>query len=64
MRIDHFLLSPALAGRLKAAGVTHVGMESTGVYWRPIYTVLEEHFELIVGNAPAISATCPAERPT
>jgi hypothetical protein len=31
--------------------VTHVGMESTGVYWRPVYTVLEGHFELIVGNA-------------
>jgi transposase len=31
--------------------VTHVGMESTGVYWRPVYAVLEGHFELIVGNA-------------
>jgi transposase len=36
---------------LKAAGVTHVGMESTGIYWRPVYTVLEGHLELIVGNA-------------
>src|SRR3954470_20778561 len=36
---------------LKAAGVTHVGMESTGVYWRPVYAVLEGHVELIVGNA-------------
>ena len=36
---------------LKAAGVTHVGMESTGVYWRPVYAVLEGHFDLIVGNA-------------
>jgi transposase len=36
---------------LKAVGVTHVGMESTGIYWRPIYAVLEGHFELIVGNA-------------
>jgi transposase len=26
-------------------------MESTGVYWRPVYAVLEEHFERIVGNA-------------
>ena len=41
----------ALRDWLKAAGVTHVGMESTGVYWRPVYTVLEGHFELIVGNA-------------
>src|SRR3954464_944154 len=32
-------------------GVTHVGMESTGVYWKPVYAVLEGHFELIVGNA-------------
>jgi transposase len=41
----------ALRDWLKAMGVTHVGMESTGVYWRPVYTVLEGHFELIVGNA-------------
>src|SRR5271166_1259264 len=40
----------SLAG-LAAAGVTHVGMESTGVYWRPVYAVLEGHFDLIVGNA-------------
>lgn len=41
----------ALCDWLKAAGVTHVGMESTGVYWRPVYAVLEGHFDLIVGNA-------------
>jgi transposase len=41
----------ALRDWLKAAGVTHVGMESTGVYWRPVYAVLDGHFELIVGNA-------------
>jgi transposase len=39
---------------LRQAGCTHVGMESTGVYWMPVYTVLEEHFELIVGNAAHI----------
>ena len=32
-------------------GVTHVGMESTGVYWKPVYAVLEGHIDLIVGNA-------------
>jgi transposase len=32
-------------------GITHVGMESTGVYWKPVYAVLEDHFEVIVGNA-------------
>ena len=36
---------------LQELGVTQVGMESTGVYWRPVYAVLEGHFELIVGNA-------------
>ncbi len=41
----------ALRDWLMAEGVTHVGMESTGVYWRPVYTVLEGHFELILGNA-------------
>ena len=41
----------ALRDWLKAHGVTHVGMESTGVYWRPVYAVLEGAFELIVGNA-------------
>jgi transposase len=41
----------ALRDWLQELGVTHVGMESTGVYWRPVYAVLEGHFELIVGNA-------------
>jgi len=32
-------------------GVSQVGMESTGVYWKPIHAVLEDSFEVIVGNA-------------
>lgn len=32
-------------------GVTHVAMESTGDYWRPIYNLLEGQFELLVVNA-------------
>lgn len=39
---------------LHEQGVTHVGMESTGVYWKPVYALLEEHFRLIVGNAQHI----------
>jgi transposase len=39
---------------LGQVGCTHVGMESTGVYWVPVYAVLEEHCELIVGNAAHI----------
>src|SRR5690349_16106336 len=36
---------------LKELGVTHIGMESTGVYWKPVHAILEGHFELIVANA-------------
>src|SRR5205814_2355358 len=39
---------------LLEVGCTHVGMESTGVYWVPVYSVLEGSFELIVGNAAHI----------
>ncbi len=39
---------------LLAEGCTHVGMESTGVYWMPVYAVLEGSFALIVGNAAHI----------
>jgi transposase len=46
----------ALRDWLKDLGVTHVGMESTGVYWKPVYAVLEGLFELIVGNAHHIKA--------
>ena len=46
----------ALRAWLEDLGVTHVGMESTGVYWQPVHAVLEGHFELIVGNAHHIKA--------
>jgi transposase len=39
---------------LKASGCTLVAMESTGVYWKPVYAELEGHFEQIVGNAQHI----------
>ena len=32
-------------------GVTHVALESTGVYWRPVYGALEGIVELILVNA-------------
>lgn len=41
---------------LKSLGVTHVAMESTGVFWKPIYNVLEGQFELLVVNAQHIKA--------
>jgi transposase len=35
----------------KHKGVTHVAMESTGIYWKPVYNILEECFEVILVNA-------------
>ncbi len=45
-----------LAQWLKANGVTHVAMESTGVYWQPVWNVLEEGFALLLVNAGHIKA--------
>jgi len=36
---------------LKSLGITHVAMESTGVYWKPIFNILEDSFEVILVNA-------------
>ena len=40
----------ALRDWLQASGVTHVALESTGVYWKPIYYVLEDTFQLLLIN--------------
>jgi transposase len=44
----------ALRDWLRGAGVTLVAMESTGVYWKPVYETLENDFETIVVNAQHI----------
>src|SRR5262252_8267249 len=44
----------ALGDWLKGLGVTHVAMESSGVYWRPIYQLIEDLFKLLVVNATHI----------
>jgi transposase len=41
---------------LKECGVTRVAMESTGVFWKPVYNVLEETFKVMVVNACHIKA--------
>jgi len=46
----------ALLGWLEAAGCTHVAMESTGVYWKPLYNLLEGQVEVLVVNAQHIKA--------
>lgn len=41
----------ALADWLEDGGVTHVAMESTGVYWKPIWNLFEDRFTLLLVNA-------------
>ena len=36
--------------------VTHVAMESTGVFWRPLFNVLEEQFTVVLANAAHVKA--------
>lgn len=39
---------------LQQHGCTHVAMEASGVYWKPIWHILEGSFELVLGNASHI----------
>jgi transposase len=41
----------AMAEWFRSEGVTQVAMESTGVYWKPIFNVLEDDFEILLVNA-------------
>lgn len=41
----------ALRDWLKQLGVTHVAMEATGVYWKPVYYALESKFTVWLCNA-------------
>lgn len=36
---------------LKKYGITHLAMESTGVYWKPVFNVLGDDFTIILVNA-------------
>ena len=40
-----------LSAWLTEAGCTHVAMEATGVYWKPVWHILEESFTLVLANA-------------
>lgn len=44
----------ALADWLDSHGCTHVAMEATGVYWKPVWHILEARFELVLANAQHI----------
>jgi transposase len=45
-----------LADWLHSSQVTHVAMESTGVYWKPVWNILESQFEVVLVNAQHIKA--------
>jgi hypothetical protein len=51
---------------LQALGARQVAMEATGVYWKPVWAVLEDQFECILVNARHIKAVpgrgCPRSR--
>lgn len=46
----------ALSDWLQQCGCTHVAMESTGEYWKPIFNILEGNFEVLLVNAQHIKA--------
>jgi transposase len=46
----------ALGQWLQAKGVTHIAMESTGMYWKPVFNLLEGQFAIVVVNAERIKA--------
>lgn len=49
---------------LEESGVTHVAMESTGVYWKPIWHVLDGQFELVLANAKQVKNVPGRKRDT
>ncbi len=46
----------ALADWLAGAGCTHVAMEATGAYWKPVYNILESHLRVILANAQQVKS--------
>lgn len=46
----------ALKEWLKASGCRQIAMESTGVYWKPIFHLLEDEFEIVLVNAQHMKA--------
>jgi transposase len=45
-----------LSDWVMAEGVTHVAMESTGEYWKPVFNILQANFEVWLVNAQHIKA--------
>ncbi len=51
----------ALADWLQAAGCTTGAMESSGVFWKPVYNLLEGLFEVLIVNAQHMKAVKGAQ---
>jgi transposase len=45
-----------LGAWLAEHGVTHVAMESTGVFWKPLFNILDERFTVVLANAAQVKA--------
>ena len=45
-----------MKGWLAEHGCTHVAIESTGVYWKPVFNVLEDQFTVVLANARHVKA--------
>lgn len=52
-----------LSDWLTSEGCTHVAIESTGVYWKPVFNILEGQMEVFLVNAQHVKAY-PGGRPT
>src|SRR3712207_2555930 len=52
----------ALREWLLEMGVTHVGMEGTGVYWQAVHAALEDAFTVVVGNAAHMRNNVPGRK--
>ena len=51
----------ALGDWLRQAGCTHVAMEATGVYWKPVWHILEGELDLLLAN-PAHIRNVPGRK--
>ena len=52
-----------LSAWLSEAGCTHVAMEATGVYWKPVWHILEESFTLVLATPAAFPPRPGADGP-
>ena len=52
----------ALGDWLAVAGCTHLAMESTGGYWKPVWNLLEDAFNLLLGRLCKLTARAGSRR--